>query len=1157
VRQTSEAMNTRIGILGPLEVRDGRGLMLAVGGARLRSLLIRLAISPGRPVPVDTLVADLWPDSTLPAASGNAVQALVSRLRSAVSRDIVDRDPTGYRLSLPPEEIDAWAFEVAVAAARDALADGESAQAASSLRRALGMWRGPALADVADAPFATPTITRLSELRLAATEDRIDADLALGRGAELVPEIEELATDHPLRERLAGQLMQALYAAGRQADALGVFEATRHELATALGVDPSPALAAVHLAILRGELPVAAPLFAAAKQPGAAPPMVVAPPVVVTPPALGASPAVVASPEAGSLAAGSLAAGSRSAAGLEPAPPGARQPRAHAGNLPAQLTSFVGRDEEIRRVTKLLGESRLITLTGPGGAGKTRLSIEVGTRLATQASDGVWFAPLAPVRNAIDVPQAVLAAIDGGQTGWPVDAVEAARLAAMEPLDRLSEVLAARTAVIVLDNCEHVLDAVAGLAGQVLADAPGVRILATSREPLGLTGETLCPVPSLPLPPADADADEAAGNPAVRLFADRAAAVRPGFAINSDSTAPVVRICRALDGIPLAIELAAARLRALTPAQVADRLDDRFALLSVGTRAALPRHQTLRAIVDWSWDLLDERERAVLRRLSVFSGGATPDSAEQVCSLGADRAAIVEVIASLVDKSLVVATGEHEVRYRLLETVRAYAADRLAEAGEADRVAAAHAEYFLGLAERAEPELRSRDQIMWLDRLSAEHDNFSAAIRHVLSAGDGAAALRFVRALGMFWAMRDYDSEGSEWAAQALEVTGDVPPDGLVGAYAVCRIVTAISRFAGGAGNPDELRGMLSQLTPPPGTDDPLLVLITPMLTFLAGDQDRARQELTALSGHPDPWVRAAQHALAGHVAIHEGDIQSAARELAAGDELFRDIGDRFGRIGCLAGLSEVAVARGCPQDAVRALEQVRQFAAEGLTGHREKTMRIPLGRVRALAGDITGARLDLEEGVRLAEKAGEVGDAASGYVYLSEIARGEGDLADARDLLGRALEIVESHQMRPDMAMAAALAFSKLGCLTEQGADLASAARWHDRAIGKLRTGLAALLPNNATMALVVEGIAALAAASGEHVRAAELLGLAHRLQGFRNAASLEVQRAQAAIGAVLSRADAEAAYARGRTMGRAEALALNPAALGNPAPLGASQDL
>jgi predicted ATPase/DNA-binding SARP family transcriptional activator len=1094
--QASEAMSIRIGILGPLEVRDDRGLPVPVGGARLRSLLIRLAISPGRAVPVDTLVADLWAE-TSPAVASNAVQALVSRLRTAVSREIVNREPTGYRLSLQPEEIDAWAFEVAVAAARDTLADGDSARAATSLRRALGMWRGPALADVADAPFAAPTIARLGELRLAATEDRIDADLAAGRGGELVHEIEELATQHPLRERLAGQLMQALYSAGRQADALGVFEATRRELATALGVDPSPALAAVHLAILRGELAVQAP------------------------------PAVTVSP-------------------------GARQPPLRVSNLPAQLTSFVGRDEEIRRVTKLLGESRLITLTGMGGSGKTRLAIEVGTRLAGQAPDGVWFVPLAPARDAMDVPNAVLTAIDGRETVWPVDAVEAARLAAMEPLDRLSEVLAARTALIVLDNCEHVLDAVAGLAGQVLADAPGVRILATSREPLGLTGETLCPVPSLPLPSADADVDEAAASPAVRLFADRALAVRPGFQVSASTVNSVVRICRALDGIPLAIELAAVRVRALTPAQVADRLDDRFALLSVGARGQLPRHQTLRAIVDWSWDLLGEREQAILRRLSVFSDGATPESSEQVCSLGTDTAGIVEVVASLVDKSLVIASGEHEVRYRLLETVRAYAADRLAEAGEAEQVAAAHADYFLALAERAEPELRRRDQLSWMHRLAAEHDNFSAALRYVLSIGDGAAALRFVRALAFFWAVQDYDSEASEWAAKAVDIAGDTPPAGLAGAYALCRIIAAVSRLAGDAGGDlAELPGALSQLTLPPDSDDPLVALIRPLLAVFAGAEGQPRRELKELSGHPDPWVRAAQLALGGHLAMNDGDIEAAASDLAAADQLFREIGDRFGLIGCLTGLAEVAVARGRPDDAVRALEQVQRLATEELLGHLGKTMRIPLGRVRALAGDIAGARLDLKEGIRLAEKVGEVDDAALGYVHLSEIARRDADMPAARELLGQALQIVESHVKRPNMAGAGVATFSKLGCLTEQAGDLAAAAHWHDRALGMLRTGPAAALPSNPALALTVEGIAALAAAQGKHVRASELLGLAHRLQGFRNAASLDVERAQAAIDAVLSRADAEAAYARGQRMGRAEALALNPLEL-NPLVLG-----
>jgi predicted ATPase/DNA-binding SARP family transcriptional activator len=1080
----------RIGILGQLEVRGAEGQLLPVGGARLRSFVVRLAASEGGPVSVDRLAEDLWPREQ-PADAANAVQALASRVRAAAGRDLIEFGPAGYRIAVDAGQVDAWAFERLVAAARAGLESGRSDAAAAQFREALQLWRGPALADVADAPWAAATIARLSELRLAALEDRIDADLALGRDAELVPEVEELATEHPLRERLRGQLMRSLYAAGRQADALAVFEDTRRALETSLGIDPSPGLAAVHLAILRGELP-AGPLPWQASEDGS-------------------------------------------------------QNR-RSGNLPAQLTSFVGRDDELSRVTKLLDESRLISLTGPGGAGKTRLAIEAGARL--DAADGVWFVPLAPVRDALDVPQAVLAAI-GAHEMARVSGPEAARLAALSPLDRLCELLAARELVLVLDNCEHLLDAAASLAVAVLAGAPGVRILTTSREPLGVTGETLSPVPSLQLPAEDADAAELAGNPAVRLFADRAAAVRPGFVVNDDTAAAVVAICRALDGIPLAIELAAARVRALTPAQVADRLADRFALLSAPSRGTLPRHQTLRAIVDWSWDLLDDAERAVLRRLSVFSGGATPESAEQVCLLAggqsdggdgiaADGRDVVEIIASLLDKSLVTAGGENHVRYRLLETVRAYAAERLAEAGETDAVGAAHATYFLDMAERAEPLLRSREQLSWLQLVSAEHDNFTAALRYSVQAGDAASVLRFVAALAWYWITHDYDAEAGEWATAAVRLTPADIPAGLADAYALCQLVSLITGMRDADDPAQRLREVLGALPRlSQDTGHPMLALVAPMLAALGGDAEAVRESLGKADAHPDPWVRAARKLISGHLAINSGDIETAGVELSAAYESFQRLGDRFGMLVSLGGMAEVAMAHGEPADAVRSLEEARGLAVDGIAGNFAKVMRVQLGRARAAAGDTAGGRADIEAAVRIAEHIGELDHAAQGCVYLSELARGAGDLGEARALLERAQGIVEPRLRRPDITFVAVSTFTKLGCMAEQEGDLGVAARWHRKALALLSNSSALVMQSNQTLAVVVEGVAALTAAREDHERAAELLGLAHTLQGYRNAASLEVRRAEAA--STLSEPEFEAAYASGRLLGQPDAFALS----------------
>ncbi len=467
----------RVGVLGPLELRDESGTLRAVSGARLRSLLIRLAVSDGRPVSVDQLTADLW-EGDGPADAANAIQALVSRLRGAAGRDVIEHGPGGYRLAVPPGQVDAQAFEQLVAAGRDALAGGDQAGGAALLREALALWRGPALADVAAAPFAAAPVTRLTELRLAALEDRFDAELATGRGGELVPELEELAAAHPLRERLRGQLMRALYAAGRQADALAAYEDTRRVLADELGVDPSPGLSAVHLAILRGD-PEPAGSAPGGRRPGP-----------------GGAPGRAGRDRAGPAA--------RPADQLRRAGRRAAPGRQADGRVPAGHADRAGRGREDPAVG---GGGRA---DGRRGAGRDLVrAAGPGARRAGRAAGGADRAGPA-----------------GGQL-----AAGPGRGRARQPLDRLADALAARQLILVLDNCEHLVGSVAWLAGRVLAQAPGVRILATSREPLGVTGETLCPVPSLQLPPDDASAEEAAQFSAVALFADRAGAVRPGFVL--------------------------------------------------------------------------------------------------------------------------------------------------------------------------------------------------------------------------------------------------------------------------------------------------------------------------------------------------------------------------------------------------------------------------------------------------------------------------------------------------------------------------------------------------------------------------------------------------------------------------------------------------
>ena len=635
VNTTAETV--RVGVLGPLAVTDAAGRPVRVGGQRVRALLAVLALAGGRPVPAYALIERLWPEpDDRPVDAANALQSLVSRLRAAlrqagVAESVLESSPAGYRLAVPPEAVDAAVFEAAARAGGRALAAGDAATAARLLREALGTWRGPALADVAGEEFAAAPAARLEELRSAAVLDRIEADLALGEAVAVTGELRELTAADPLAERPRALLMRALAAAGRQADALAVYAEGRELLADRLGVDPSPRLEEAHLAVLRQEIPLAVPAGTAHSHPERAQP----------------------SP------------------GPSAALPGGQRPSA-AQRPP---TSFIGRDDDVSGVLKKLAEERLVTLTGPGGVGKTRLAIEVASRLPGSAA----LAGLAPISDPSEVPYAVLDALGLRER---VIARHGADQAHADPADRLCAALGDREVVLILDNCEHVIEAAASLADRLLTDCPRTRIIATSREPLRIPGETLWVVTPLPVPPVSgmAGAESAPAIPeistyaAVRLLLDRAAAVQPGFAIDNENAAAVARICQALDGMPLAIELAAPWLRTLPPAQLAERLDDRFALLTGGSRTALPRHQTLRAVIDWSWNLLSEQERVLARRLAVFPGGVTLAAAERVCPGGPlARGDVLPALSGLVAKSiLTVADGaaERGPRYRMLGAPR-------------------------------------------------------------------------------------------------------------------------------------------------------------------------------------------------------------------------------------------------------------------------------------------------------------------------------------------------------------------------------------------------------------------------------------------------------------------------------------------------------
>ncbi|NGO80725.1 AfsR/SARP family transcriptional regulator, partial [Streptomyces sp. YC504] len=698
-------MTYRYRLLGTTQVLREDGTEVPLGGARIRALVAALALAAGRSVPAGQLAAQIWAaDEEPPADEVKALQALVGRLRKVLGPDAVATVPGGYRLAAKPEDIDLFRFQRLAREGADALGAGDAARAAGLLEDALGLWSGGVLLDLPGRD-TDPAVVRAERQCAQARRARLAAEVALGRAAGALDDLTALTAQEPLDEPLQALRLRALRDAGRRAEALAAYEEVRRMLVERLGTDPGEELRGVYEELL-----------------GAA------------------------GPEADG---------------------GARPAREHhfsdmsrpaAGNLRARLTSFVGRDRELSDLAQELGKQRLVTLLGPGGVGKTRLAQEAAEAQKEVWPDGVWMAELAPVREESAVVEAVLTALGARETTLRgPGAAEELGPASQDPSARLVEHCGRRRMLLILDNCEHVIGAAARLAESVLTRCPGVTVLATSREPLGVPGEAIRPVEPLPQ------------DVALRLFAERGAAVRPGFR-TADDTEACAEICVRLDGLPLALELAAARLRLLTPRQLADRLDDRFRLLTGGGRTLLPRQQTLRAVVDWSWDLLCEDERAVLRRLAVFAGGCALDQAQEVC--GQDT---LEVLGALVDKSLVVADpgGRFGMRYRLLETVAEYAAARLDESGERAAYERRHLVAYRELMRSGEVELRGPRQVEWLERFELEHDNARAALRTAVASGAEQDGLCLVHAMSWFWQLRGHQSDVTTWSAAVAALGPD------------------------------------------------------------------------------------------------------------------------------------------------------------------------------------------------------------------------------------------------------------------------------------------------------------------------------------------------------------------------------------------------
>ncbi|MCF6468385.1 AfsR/SARP family transcriptional regulator [Nonomuraea sp. MG754425] len=1017
----------RVSVLGPIRVHADDGTPIDVGGARLRGLLARLALSAGQVVQAESLIDALWGEHP-PSEAGKALHALVYRLRKVLGSAAVESVATGYRLPAQDVDVDAARFEALAARGRRELAAGRPGPAAECLGEALGLWRGPALADVPKAPFAAPAAARLAELRLTAAEDRFEAGLRLGRQDAMLADLEAASAEHPLRERLAALRMRALHAAGRQSDALKVFDEVRDTLADQLGIDPSPELRAARLAVLRGERTV--------------------PPVRAEPP---------------------------------------------PGRLPAPLTGFVGRDDELALLGALLDTSRLVTVVGPGGAGKTRLALEAASRHRAHGRGRVWLVSLAGADAVAETVLGVLSApgvrpVGGGPA---------------EPVDRVADLLGGGEALLVLDNCEHLVAAAAEFTGRLLERQPSLTILATSREPLDIIGEAICRLGPLPQPAA------------VRLFTDRATAVRPGITLDDG---PVTDIVRRLDGLPLALELAAARLRTMDADRLARRLDDRFRLLTSGNRTAQPRQQTLHAVIDWSWELLDEQEKTLARRISAFPATTGADAVEAVCSgRTLPPGDVGHVLDSLVDKSIVERAAGG---YRMLETIRAYAATKLDLAGERSTTRDRFARHFAGLAEAHERLLRSHGQEEALRLFGDEYDNLVHALRTAIDDHDATTAARILAALHWYWTMVRYEPRSAAFVARVLELGAELAPD----ARAALGLLHATGADAPSV-TLDRVRALIEECARTGALErHPTLLTATLFMAYGTGLDALAERETERARSRPDPWAAACTFLVEAIIGQHRGEWAAAATAVERALHRFEETGDRLSTALVLTLVARTRSVRGDHDGAIAAYER-----SVALTSQHGITHRLGLAAERMRAGDLAGARQDIESAERSARERGGQPQRLEVMAARMELYRRCGDVDRAGQELERMERAAAESPLPPGVAIRGFAVAARLANLLTAGDAKQARALLPDvvRVPAALRD-----------LAVDAQQLARLLHLEGEAAPAATALGMSRAIRGVFDDGDPELGELAASLTERLGPAEYDAAYRRGARMPRQDVI-------------------